>query len=93
MCTAWKRVLLGPTDNDACWPRRSTIDFYDIGDTNHANGDPRMALAAATQVCTEPEAEDRLLGFFGGISSEESKAVQVKPCHSAPRKFALADQM
>lgn len=52
------------------------MDFYALD--SHANGDPRKALALATEVCTDPEAENRLLGFFGGISSEESKSVQVQ---------------
>ena len=58
--------------------RRSFVEFYYRGGNNSdANGDPRLALVAATRVCSDPEAENRLLGFYGGISSEESKAVQV----------------
>eukprot|EP00873_Tetraselmis_striata_P014502 jgi/Tetstr1/434766/TSEL_023817.t1 len=53
----------------------TSVDFYALD--SHANGDPRKALALATEVCTDPEAENRLLGFFGGISSEESKSVQL----------------
>ena len=53
----------------------STVQFLSVA--NEANGDPRLAFAAATEIVTNPEAENRLLGFFGGISSEESKAVQV----------------
>jgi len=75
---AIKFFMDGSLKTTGVYSNGSTVEFAELENADdHANGDPRRALVAATEVCTHPEAQDRTLGFFGGISSDESKAVQL----------------
>lgn len=76
--------------------RRSRVEMKSaevevFGNDRATGDDPRLALAHATEIVTNPEAEDKLIGIFGGVSSEESRAVQVLlllPCRVTPAFLA-----
>ena len=65
------------------------VDY--LSQNRSTSDNPRLALAHATKLVTDPEAEDKLIGIFGGVSSEESRAVQVyiPPCLIASSNNAV----
>ena len=71
--------------------KSADVDY--LSHNRSTSDNPRLALAHATKLVTDPEAEDKLIGIFGGVSSEESRAVQVcrhvLPARMLSRQFMV----